>query len=271
MIDFKQFPQRLIKKAFRHAGLEIHRAQVQSLTVDRTSFDGCLNQAIQNGLAPKTVIDVGAATGTPELYRAFPQAHHLLIEPLEENVPYLEQWIQDLEHAEYVLAAATAQRGEITINVHPDLVGSSIYKEDEDSDVNGYERAVPALPLDEIVLEKKLEAPYLIKIDTQGSELDVLQGATALLQKTDLIILEVSFFDFFQGGPTAFDCFQFMKERGFVIYDIFDLGYRMLDNAMAQANMAFVREDGVLRKEHYYASREQRQKLNQQLLEQEYH
>jgi len=272
MFDFKRLPQRFIKKAFHQAGLEIHRSQVKTTSIGvLSSFQSCLQQAVQNGLAPKTVIDVGVATGTPELYLAFPQAHHLLIEPLKENIPYLEKWIQKLESAEYVLAAATAHSGKITINVHPDLVGSSIYKEDEDSDVNGFERIVLALPLDQLALEKKLEAPYLIKIDTQGSELDVLQGATSLLEKTDFIILEVTFFNFFQGAPTAFDYVQFMKEKGFVIYDIFDLGYRLLDNAMSQVNMAFVREEGVLRQEHCYASREQRQKQNQQLFAQEYH
>lgn len=271
MVNFKTISKNLIRKALTHAGLEVYRLQPAiSPTTPRASFQGCLQQAIQNGLAPKTVIDVGVATGTPELYDAFPQAHHLLIEPLEENIPYLEKWVKTLESAEYMLAAATAHSGQITINVHPDLVGSSIYKENEDSDVNGFERVVPAIPLDQIALEKKLEAPYLIKIDTQGSELDVLQGAASLLEKTDFIVLEVTFFDFFQGAPTAFDYFQFMKERGFVIYDIFDIGYRLLDNAMSQVNMAFVREDGVLRREHCYASREQRVAQNQILLAQEY-
>ena len=31
---------------------------------------------------PKTVIDVGVADGTPELYAAFPSAYHVLIDPL---------------------------------------------------------------------------------------------------------------------------------------------------------------------------------------------
>ena len=34
--------------------------------------------------APRTVIDVGVEAGTPELYRAFPDADLLLVEPMEE-------------------------------------------------------------------------------------------------------------------------------------------------------------------------------------------
>ena len=110
-------------------------------------------------------------------------------------------WSTNWKRAEYIIAAAAATPGNIIINVHPDLVGSSIYKEAEDSDVNGIERRIPAITLDNICVERNAEKPYLIKIDTQGSELEVLKGAQTVLQNTELVILEVSFFDFFQGGP----------------------------------------------------------------------
>ena len=54
-----------------------------------------------------------------------------------------------------------------------------------------------------------------------------------------------------------------MKERGFVVYDIFDLKYRLLDGAMSQIDIAFVPEKSELRKFHFYATREQRKQQNQ--------
>lgn len=165
-------PKRLIQKFLNNFGLEIHRKQQ---VTPRASMRGCLKQVIEIGLQPQTVIDVGAAKGTPSLYESFPDAKYLLIEPLSENIPELEHWTRQLKGAEYVIAAANSTPGEVVINVHPDLVGSSLYLENEDSDVNGFERTVPAITLDQICQEKRTKGPYLIKIDTQGSELDVLR------------------------------------------------------------------------------------------------
>jgi FkbM family methyltransferase len=201
------------------------------------------------------------------LYEIFPNVKHILIEPLEEFVPQLDSLVQKLNKAEYIIAAATSTPGNIVINVHPDLVGSSVYKEDEDSNVNGVERAISATTIDEICKTRKTSGPYLIKIDTQGSELEALLGAEAVLRDTEFIILEVSFFEFFKGGPQFYDCISFMKKRGFVAYEVFDSQYRLLDGAMSQIDIAFVRDKSQFRKFHYYATQKQRDQQNKLILE----
>lgn len=260
------FTRKLLKKSLALFGLEIHRQRHAIAQPPRASMHSCLQQARQNGLQPKTIIDVGAASGTPALYEVFPEARHILIEPLEEYIPHLDSWVGKLERAEYIIAAATATPGNVIINVHPDLVGSSLYKEEEDSDVNGVERTIPAMTLDDICSERSTEGPYLIKIDTQGSELEVLKGAPIVLKDTEFVILEVSFFEFFKGGPQVYDCMAFMKEQDFVAYDIFDLQYRLLDGAMSQVDIAFVREQSHFRKYHFYATGEQRAEQTKQLV-----
>jgi len=258
--------KKIIKKIMGLFGLEIRRKEQVIHQTPRNSMYGCLQQAVKNGLNPETIIDVGAADGTPPLYEVFPEATHILIEPLEEFSPNLIQLVTQLKKAEYIIAAATSKTGSIIINVHPDLLGSSIYKEKEDSDVNGVERTVPTVTIDALCTDRGTKKPYLIKIDTQGSELDVLMGAEKILQDTEFIILEVSLFEFFQGGSQLYDCIKFMKERGFVAYDIFDLQYRLLDGAMSQIDIAFVREQSQFRKIHFYATKEQRAKQNEQLI-----
>ena len=254
------FLKRIFKKILDTQGIETcQKGQV------RASLHGCLQQAVRNGLRPNTVIDVGVAYGTQALYELFPNARHILIEPIEEFVPHLDNLVTKLNKAEYIIAAATSTPGNIVINVHPDLVGSSAYKEEEDSNVNGFERIVPAVTLDDICRDRKTSGPYVIKIDTQGSELDVLMGAETVLRDTELVILEVSFFEFFKGGPQIYDYITFMKERGFVAYDLFDLQYRLLDGAMSQCDIAFVKNDSCFREFHFYATREQRREQNERL------
>jgi hypothetical protein len=57
------------------------------------------------GFDPSTVIDVGVAYGTFEIYRTFPKAQYLLVEPLVEYEPFLRD-ITRRFHATYVMATA---------------------------------------------------------------------------------------------------------------------------------------------------------------------
>lgn len=252
----------IIKKAFNSVGLEVHRRSVKRY--QRNSFPGILQQARNMGLAPATVIDVGAAYGTFSLqcYNIFPDARYILVEPLEEYKPFLETVNRTIPKAQFIVATAHTESGETNINVHSDLVGSSLYLEEENSDVDGTPRTVRAVALDSLMKDCSAEPPYLIKIDVQGAELDVLLGSEEILGCTDYVFLEVSFFQFFQGGPQFYDIITFMKSRGFVAYDICGLQYRPLDNALSQADIAFVKESGLLRRHHFYATREQREEQN---------
>jgi FkbM family methyltransferase len=188
-----------------------------------------------------------------------------MIEPLAEYAESLEQLVRDLPGTRFVAAAAAATDGIITINVHGDLVGSSLYLEQENSSVNGVPRTVAAVKLDTLREEHAPEPPFLLKIDVQGAELDVLTGAAHLLQQTDYVLLEVSFFEFFAGGPQFHDVIVFMKKHGFVAYDLSGLQYRPLDGALSQADVSFVREAGRLREHHDYATRAQREAQNRSL------
>jgi hypothetical protein len=96
-------------------------------------------------------------------------------------------------------------------------------------------------------------------VDVQGAELKVLAGAGSVVLPAALyVLLEVSFFQFFQNGPLVSDVIAYMKSRGFVPYDLADLQYRPLDNALSQVDIAFVPENSVLRQHHIYATSEQR-------------
>lgn len=216
-----------------------------------------LRQLRRLGFQPATVIDVGVATGTPELYETFPHAYYLLVEPLREFQPALERWLQRLS-GKAVYAAAAARQGTIEINVHPEhLDGSSLYLEQMGPEFDGVPRTVPAITLDELVAAEGLSGPFLIKLDVQGAELEVLQGAPHVLAATEVVLLETSLFEFMKQSPQFFDIVSYMKHAGFVVYDIYGGHCRPLDGALGQCDLAFVREQGRFRQDHRYASPEQ--------------
>ncbi len=247
------------KRLFNLVGLDIRKKRPAG--VARASMRGALRQLSGLGFRPQTIVDVGVAYATPELYEEFPGSNILLIEPLAEYEPFLRK-ICGTYKAQYVLAAAGAAPGTATFNVHSDqLDGSSLLKEVEGAKVDGTPRQVRVVTIDEMAAEENLKGPYLIKLDVQGAELQVLAGAQRTLEETEAVILEVTFFGTMIGGQQVYDVVSRMKELGFVAYDVFGFLYRPLDNALAQADMAFVREKGPFRRSHAFATPEQRKEL----------
>ncbi len=57
-----------------------------------------------------------------------------------------------------------------------------------------------------------------------------------------------------------------MRELGFATYNIVGRLYRPLDDALAQVDVVFVQEAGRFRKDHFYATPEQRMLQDAQLI-----
>jgi FkbM family methyltransferase len=223
----------------------------------RTSIEESYALIRRLGFKPKTVLDIGVASGTPELYENFPDAYFVLIEPLKEFEPDLIS-ICRRYRGSYVLAAAGSHSGQATFNVHKDhLDGSSLHKETMGTEADGYEVTVPVVRIDDVIKEKNLAGPYLIKVDVQGAELSALEGAQKALLEAEVVVLEVSMFGFMVGAPQFYDVVSYMKAHDFVAFDIV-LGWnRPLDNALGQIDMVFVKDKGMFRRDHSYSTVEQ--------------
>jgi hypothetical protein len=62
----------------------------------------------------------------------------------------------------------------------------------------------------------------LIKIDTQGSELDIIRGGSNTCKKAKGIILEVSLTPYNEGAPLYDEVIRFMEDFGFKLELILD-------------------------------------------------
>ena len=215
----------------------------------------------KKGFYPETIIDVGVAKGTKPLYMTFPKSYFLLIEPIKKYEFFLNQILKNY-NGHYCLAAASKEKGEVSFNVHPKhMDGSSLLKEEIGVKADGYEIKVPTVKIDDLIKEKELQKPFLIKVDVQGAELDVLRGAIITMKATEVIVLEVSLFKFMKGSPDFYEVITFMKDHGFVTYDILRACYRPLDNALGQVDIIFVKEDGFFRRDHRFATPNQLKKI----------
>lgn len=87
-----------------------------------------------------------------------------------------------------------------------------------------------------------------------GEHLDVLRA-------TELVLIEVSLFEFVPGAPQFHDVVSWMHDHGFVVADLFDAHNRLLDGALARMDVAFVQEDGRFRQSHSFGTRDRLETL----------
>ena len=177
------------------------------------------------GLAPATVIDVGVARGTPNLYDAFPDAHFVLIEPLIEFEEDLKR-IARRRGGEYVLAAVGAAPGRAEIYVNPEMLYASSMLVNEWRPPQEHEalerREIEVTTLDALRLERGWKGPFGLKVDAEGYERRVIEGAATLLPETEFVIAEVSITRPFTGGTTFADFIALMDRHGFAVHDLLD-------------------------------------------------
>jgi len=198
------------------------------------------------GFAPAVILDVGASDGrwTRRCLEAFPTAYYFCIDALRENELGLSTLSREAFQVKYRLCLVGAQRGKVTLNV--DGAGSSVLRGHWNNPY-GVQREMLMETLDSLLDEGWLAPPQLIKLDVQGYELEVLKGAERALQATEAIITETSFFSFQTGMPIFHEVVEFLQQRGFLCYDVLSLSPRPLDDALAQADLLFVREASSFR------------------------
>jgi FkbM family methyltransferase len=177
------------------------------------------------GFAPATLIDVGVARGTPNLYDAFPDAHLVLIEPLREFEDDLGR-ICRRRGGEYVLTAVGAGPGRAVINVDPEMLYESSLLRNAwnppDREQALERREIEVTTLDALLAERQWNGPFGLKIDTEGFEYAVVQGAKALLRQTQFVIAEVSVSHHFEGSASFAEFVALMDAEGLALCDLLD-------------------------------------------------
>lgn len=77
------------------------------------------------------------------------------------------------------------------------------------------DRSVDVIPLDDFAREKNLDEVYLLKIDVQGYELEVLEGAKELLARTRFVFVEAAIRPLYKDAPRFSHVHEFMDAHGF--------------------------------------------------------
>ena len=228
-----------LNRVLAAAGLKLKRAS----SATRFWPEGLQNMR-RIGYRPSAVVDVGVLRGTFELYEGCPGAPLILVEPMPRCELNLKRICAQFGGT-YHLAAAGSRDGETEFSMRQeDLGASSISMEGRGG---AKTITVPMRRLDSLVLPGELGDAALLKVDVEGFELDVIRGLGALSRCFEVIILETRFFKYDDAAFEFTEVVQEMSALGFVVYDIWDGGYRPYDGVLDMVDLVFVRKDGYLR------------------------
>lgn len=196
----------------------------------------------KQGFHPSVIYDIGSHIGewTTQFSKIFPNSTFHLFEANRDH-----EKICYGPHVHYVLLGNTDDR---IVTYHKSTsenifwtTGNSIYKE---NNIHGCEYIPIEMKmkrLDTFVKEHNLPLPEMIKLDTQGSELQILQGAPETLKHVNIILMEISLHQWNDGGPLIHDVIVEMDKLGFVLIDIPDFHY--VNDVLIQIDGIFCKKD----------------------------
>jgi hypothetical protein len=94
--------------------------------------------------------------------------------------------------------------------------------------------------VDTLVRQRNLGGPFLLKLDTHGFEVPILEGAHETLTQSSMLIIEAYNFTLRPGCLRFYELCPYLEARGFRCVDVFDVSVRPLDNAFWQMDMVFL-------------------------------
>jgi FkbM family methyltransferase len=177
----------------------------------------------RSGVAPRTVIDVGANVGQFSVASSR-LLHGATIHPIEPDPRVAVQLRKNVGSAvapNLRIAAIGEHEGTATLNVNRDSQVSSLLQLGSDR-LESFPQStvisqiqVPLTTLDALFGGAELSAPILLKIDVQGFEDRVIAGAGRLLESVQWVLIEVAFSRLYAGERDFETIVGLLETHGF--------------------------------------------------------
>lgn len=209
-----------------------------------------INNLKKLGYKPSLVVDVGAFRGewTLNVLPIFPDSTFIMIEPQQDKVELLKQVAASKTNVHFIQTLVGAEQKESVLFYEMES-GSSIYEEQTSHPrgTKGYSMTT----LDHVLKDWFPTEEIFLKMDVQGAELDVLNGAEKILKNCNFILLEASLLNYNRGAPLVADVVNFLKDKGFVLFDCCEMRRRR-DGVLLQIDLIFSRMESKIRRQVDY-------------------
>jgi len=191
-----------------------------------------------------TIIDIGASNGlwTNIAKECFPKSNYFLVEANIEHEPELKKFTQNVG-CQYIIAAAGNNMGNINILFRPGELYGGMASHNPFTE-NNY--VVPMVTIDWCVEKYKLESPYILKFDTHGFEVQIIEGAEKTLQQTKAIIMEMYLYKFSSDVLLFPDMCKYLEQKGFRCVGFAEPWEKPATGLWFSMDLVFIRQDHVI-------------------------
>lgn len=194
-----------------------------------------------------TVLDIGANTGqfAKRINEILPEVNIISFEPIKKCHDELVLNTKNLKVTAFNCALGEAEE-EQTINISAHTPSSSLLKmADLHTEVfagtNFIETEVISIKrLDDIFSDLALTGKIMVKIDVQGFEDRVIKGGMNTLKKADLILIETSFEELYEGQLLFDGIYQLLANLGFIFKGNLTQAINRKDGKILYAESIFI-------------------------------
>lgn len=196
-----------------------------------------------------TLIDVGASHGNfIELVRSVhPSCGVIAFEPLPNAFAVLGNKFQNDPNVKLHNIAIGKKIGEIQFFENDYSFSSSVLRlgdrhiEEFPYAKSVLNRLVQIDCLDNMIQNSQIQGPILLKIDVQGLEKEVIEGAIKILSLVDYLLIEVSFEELYEGQSLFEDINQQLNDLGLFYNGNFGQLYSSTNGKILQADALYIR------------------------------
>jgi FkbM family methyltransferase len=201
------------------------------------TLQGLLRKIQLMPLEITTVFDVGAYRGTwsEEVRRIFPKASFVLFEPNEVHNGEISK--RKFRVYNLVLGRLTGSKVKFYSS---GSTGDSFFLEKNDFYI-GKEKELEVFSLTDVIEKYGLQFPDFLKLDTQGSEMEILLGAKDVLHQIKLILVELPITKMNIGAPSLSEIVEYLENQNFVPIHLSEI-HNLID-ILVQVDIAFLRRD----------------------------
>jgi len=208
------------------------------------------NKVVRNCLESSGInfIDVGCRGGIPPLWKNLQKYLRVVgFEPDEEG--YKALMTDKPDNFLYLNAALSNKKSLIEFYVNSDLQTSSVFPIDETyfkrfsaiSNIKNVDTVkIQADTLDNQLAQADMKDIDFIKLDTQGSELQILEGAIDTVSGSVLgIEAEVEFLPLYKGQPLFCDVDRFLRGKGFELFDLNSISWHRQNKLLNDLDLKY--------------------------------
>ena len=180
--------KKLIKKLIYLTGWELQKTMARQSVPLPSRLENLFIEAKNLGFSPALIFDIGANHGswTSQMVSIFPDAKFVLFEPQLHCGPDILITLQSSPTSIWRQAAVSNKSGKQKFKVSDwDVTSSLIFSEDSES--NSIEVEVTTVDQE---VSRENRVPDILKIDAEGCDLAILDGASESLGKIEVVLVE---------------------------------------------------------------------------------